>query len=136
MVFSYGSTNRLIPNLYCKPIIHDAFLSRPLHYTVCSASDILMQEASLSVQREALCGWVQLRAEDRALICVGKMELSDQDSGLALIVPTVYIIRVCLHVYGIFTGDRAVDQSWEYLSRGGAERKRPFSPLPVFLVGN
>lgn len=44
-------------------------------------------------------------------IFVGKTELSNQDSRLALVVPTVYIIRASLHIYGMFTGSRPAGQS-------------------------
>ena len=67
------------------------------------------------------------------------MEICDQDSHLALIAPIVYISESALHAYEIgriFTGDRATGQSQEYWSREVGERKHPFSPFPVFLLGN
>lgn len=67
---------------------------------------------------------------------VGRMELSDQDSCLPLVMPVMYVIRVCLHIYGVFTGNRATGQSWGVPVQGRVERKHPFSPLPAFLVCN
>ena len=55
-----------------------------------------------------------------------KMEISDQDSHLALIVPVACIYK---SLFGMFSGDRASGQSQEYQPRGGIERKHPFSPL-------
>ena len=48
-VFCYGSPSKLIclPNLHCKPTIHSASSSWPVHNTACSAGAILMHEASL-----------------------------------------------------------------------------------------
>lgn len=54
------------------------------------------------------------------------MNLSDQDFRLSLILPIVYIIRACLHVYGMFISGRA-GQSQDCWSRVGVERKHPLS---------
>lgn len=59
---------------------------------------------------------------------LGKMEHSDQDSCLAWIVPILYIIRACLHIYGMSTTGRATVQSGDCWSRVGVERKHPLSP--------
>lgn len=49
---------------------------------------------------------------------VEKMEISHQDTHLALILPTV-CIRGCLRIYGMFTRDRVAGQSWGVLARRG-----------------
>lgn len=59
---------------------------------------------------------------------IEKMEISDQDTLLALISSIVYI-ESCLHIYGMFTRHRAAGQSWEYPLKGGVEGKHPFSLL-------
>lgn len=67
---------------------------------------------------------------------MGKMELSDQDSCLALTEPTVYTVRACLHIYGIFIGNRAAWSIMGVPAQEKIERKHSFSPLPEFLVYN
>lgn len=59
---------------------------------------------------------------------VGKMERSDQYSHLALLTSTMYIIRACLHIYGMYTSNRATSQSRDCQSSVGVERKQPLSP--------
>lgn len=68
---------------------------------------------------------------------MGKKELADQDSCLALIAPIAYIIKGCLHIYGMFTRDRAPWSVRGVQDLTGVDRKHPFSPLlsPWYIMG-
>lgn len=64
------------------------------------------------------------------IIIVGKIDISDQNSCLALIAPSVHIYEpVCTsHLWDVYQG-RAADQLWDCQPRMGVERKHPFSSL-------
>lgn len=66
---------------------------------------------------------------------VGKMELSDQDSYLALITPTVYIMRICLHIYGCLPAEEPL-VSHRLTIQGGGGENTPILFSPLFLVCN
>lgn len=65
------------------------------------------------------------------------MELSDQESPLALVAPIIYIIRACLHIHGMFTSGRDAVWSQVCWSRAGLQRKHPFSPPlhSLYVIG-
>lgn len=53
------------------------------------------------------------------------MELSDQGSRLTLIASIMCIIRACLYICGMLTGDRVAGQSCEH---GLGEQREPWNP--------